>query len=146
MLTNEDIEFMKQTRKEVVKNRQHDIKIYWEVDGEKDPWTGEPLGPTTDDKVVKSVVTEITAINKGANRLIINGIEVEEGDIQFSISIEDIVSIPYFMRADFADDEYDIFGDVKNITYDEREYTVLAQSKKGIGERNRVEFLGRRTI
>ncbi len=137
---------MKQTRKEVVKNRQHDITIYWEVVGEKDPWTGEPLGPTTDDKVVKSVVTEITAINKGANRLIINGIEVEEGDIQFSISIEDIVSIPYFMRTDFADDEYDIFGDVKNITYDEREYTVLAQSKKGIGERNRVEFLGRRTI
>ncbi|MBM7600428.1 hypothetical protein JOC34_002819 [Virgibacillus halotolerans] len=146
MLTNEDIEFMKQTRKEVVKNRRHDITIYWEIDGEKDPWTGEPLEPTTDDKVVKSVVTEITAINKGANRLIINGIEVEEGDIQFSISIEDIVSIPYFMRVDFADDEYDIFGDVKNITYDEREYTVLAQSKKGIGERNRVEFLGRRTI
>ena len=146
MLTNEDIEFIKQTRKEVVNNRQYDITIYWEVDGEKDPWTGEPLEPTTDDKVVKSVVTEITAINKGANRLIISGIEVEEGDIQFSISIEDIISIPYFLRVDNADDKYDIFGDVKNITYDGREYTVLAQSKKGIGERNRVEFLGRRTI
>lgn len=146
MLTDEDIEFIKNTRKEVVNNRQHDITIYWEVDGDTDPWTGEPLDPSTDDKVVKSVVTEITAINKGANRLIIGGIEVEEGDIQFSISIEDIISIPYFLRADSTGDEYDLFDDVKNITYDDREYTVLAQSKKGIGERNRVEFLGRRTI
>lgn len=130
MLTDADIEFMRQTRKEVVSNRQRDITLIWDVDGEEDPWTGEPIGPSTDSKVVKSVVTEITSMAV-ADRQIINGADVMEGDLWFSVDIENVLGI---------DDA------ISSVRHDDKDYTVIAKDKKGIGVRNRVEFLGRRTI
>lgn len=127
MLTEADIAFIRATRREIVTNRQHPVTLTYTTEGERDPWTDEPVeGEATRD--VMSVVTEISS-QAIADRQIINGVEVVEGDLWFSVDIDTID---------------DIFDRVTAAHYDDRDYTIIAQDKKGIGERNRVEFLGRR--
>lgn len=130
MLTQEDIEFIKRTRAEITANRTHDITVYYPGEFTIDPITGEEVPGEETDRIVPSVVTEITSTaSTSSERALENGIVIETGDIWFSVDIS--------LIADIADA-------VTSVKYDGVEYEILAGDKKGIGERNRVEFLGRR--
>lgn len=129
MLNDADIEFMKATRKEIVNGRQTLITIAYEGAGTVDEITGEVTGGETVTRDVMSVVTEISSA-AGANheRLLINGIAVETGDVWLSIDFE--------LIADIADK-------IDKLRYDGVWYAVMASDKKGIGAINRVEVIGR---
>lgn len=129
MLTEADIEFMKQTRAEITANRTHDITVCYAGEVAYDPITNEPIGEVHGERIVASVVTEISSTaSANSERGLINGIIIETGDIWFSVNI-DLIE--------------DIVGKITSVKYDEVDYEVLAKDKKGIGKRNRIEFLGR---
>lgn len=129
MLNEADIEFMKETRKEITHNRQTLITIAYEGAGTVDEITGEVSGGETVTRDVMSVVTEISSA-AGANheRIIVDGVEVEKGDVWLSID--------FTLVADIADK-------IDKLRYDGVWYAVMASDKKGIGAINRVEVLGR---
>lgn len=126
MLTPEDIEFMRNTRAEVVANRQSTITLKYADGGEADPITSE-VTEVTQMKPTVGVVTEISSQVK-IDRYFENGIEVEKGDIWFSVVIEELA---------------DIYDSITEVEYDGRNYEVISKDKKGIGQRNRAEFVGR---
>ena len=130
MLTQGDIEFIKQTRAEMTANRTHDITVYYPGEFTSDPITGEEVPGEETKRIVPSVVTEISSTaSTSSERALENGIAIENGDIWFSVDLSLIA---------------DIAQAVTSVKYDGVEYEILAGDKKGIGERNRVEFLGRR--
>lgn len=121
MITEQDIEFMKQSRRELIANRTSKIIVkYWDVI-ERDPFTDEPI---LEDEVAKEVDAVVTELSAGEERMLVGGIEIQDGDIRVSISIE-------------------LIDKAEALLYDGREYEVLAMDKKGIGERNRYEILAR---
>jgi hypothetical protein len=126
LLTPEDIEFMRETRAEVVANRQSPITLIYEDGGEVDPITGE-ISEVTQTKQTVGVVTEISSQVK-IDKYLENGVEVEKGDIWFSVAIEELT---------------DIYEKVTGVIYNGKTYEVLSKDKKGIGQRNRAEFVGR---
>lgn len=129
MLTKQDIEMIRDTRAEITDNRQTPITIAYEGAGTEDDITGEITGGETVKRDVMSVVTEISSA-AGANheRLLINGIAVEKGDVWLSID--------FALIADIADK-------IDKLRYDGVWYAVMASDKKGLGGPNRVEVLGR---
>jgi hypothetical protein len=127
LLTQKDIEFMRQTRSEVVANRQSSITLIYEDGGVIDPITEEVIDGKTQEKPTAGVVTEISSQVK-IDRYLENGIEVEKGDIWFSVAIEELT---------------DIYEKITGVTYDGKPFEVISKDKKGIGERNRAEFVGR---
>jgi hypothetical protein len=127
LLTPEDIEFMRETRAEVVANRQSPITLIYEDGGEIDSITGEVIDGTEILTPTVGVVTEISSQVK-IDRYLENGIEVEKGDIWFSVAIEELI---------------DIYEKVTGVTYGGHNYEVISKDKKGIGQRNRAEFVGR---
>lgn len=131
MLNDADIEFMKQTRKEIVQGRQTLITIVYMSAGVKDEFTDEVIGAEEVTRDVLSVVTEISSTaGTGSERVLISGIAFEKGDIWLSIDFDLIADIATF---------------ITRLRYDGEWYTVLASDKKGIGAINRVEMLGRLT-
>ncbi|MED3649954.1 hypothetical protein [Heyndrickxia sporothermodurans] len=127
MITQADIEYMRQTRAELVAGRQSDITLIYTDGGDKDPITGEPIGGDSGTKPAVGVVTEISSVVK-FDRFLENGIEVEKGDIWLSVPIGYLA---------------DIYEKLTQVKYDGKTYEVLSKDKKGIGERNRAEFVGR---
>jgi hypothetical protein len=127
LLTPEDIEFMRQTRSEVVVNRQSPITLIYEDGGEVDPITEEVISGESQDKPTVGVVTEISSQVK-IDRYLENGVEVEKGDIWFSVAIEELT---------------DIYEKITGVTYNGKSFEVVSKDKKGIGDRNRAEFVGR---
>lgn len=125
MLTNDDVLWIKGNRTEITQNRTTAITLAFTVQGAVDEWTGE-VTETRNTIEVDAVVTEIST---GVDRDLFAGVEVEKGDIQVAINIDDVG----------ANDTDDL--DV--ITYDGKDYAVLAVDKKGIGVDNRYEVLGR---
>lgn len=129
MLSKEDIEWMKETRVEVVHNRQRPIKITYTTDSVRDPITGVTKPGASVERTVISVVTDRTS-RVAAEKRIREQAEVIEADIWFSISIDQLTDI------DTDKIEYAFHNDVK--------YKVVANDPKGIGEYNRYEFVGKR--
>lgn len=125
MLTETDVEFMRQTRRELIANRTSKIIVKYLDDSDRDPFTGEPIGDTTHEREVDAVVTEIST---GEDRKLIGGIEVQTGDLRLSIALDLIA---------------DIVDKATTLVYDGKHYEILAADKKGIGERNRFEILAR---
>jgi hypothetical protein len=129
LLTEHDIAWMKANRAELVANRTSTIIVKYMDVTERDPFTNEPIEETEVSRTVQSVVTEISSTTgAGADRRLENGIEVEDGDIWLSVNIDDIT---------------DIVDKIERIEYDGKQYEILATDKKGIGEINRIEVLGR---
>ncbi|MGG1594905.1 hypothetical protein [Terribacillus saccharophilus] len=130
MLSDKDIEFMKQADADIRINRTHSVLIGWttELPGEKDSWTGEPTEVTEQDVTVAvdAVVTEITTEEHALE----SGIEVEEGDIIVDVRYEDLP-----IKA----------NDIEKVTYDGEEYTIIGADRRGIGAFVRVEMVGRLT-
>jgi hypothetical protein len=127
LLTQEDIEFIRQTRSDVVANRQSPITLIYADGGEVDPITEEVIGGDTKSKPMFGVVTEISSQVK-IDRYFENGVEVEKGDIWFSVAIEELT---------------DIYEKITGVTYNVKSYEVVSKDKKGIGQSNRAEFVGR---
>lgn len=125
MLNDYDIEFMRQTRSEIIANRTSKIDVKYSDVTERDPFTGEPIGELEVTRQVDAVVTEIST---GVDREINGGIEVQTGDLNVSISID--------LIADIADN-------ITAILYDGKDYEILAIDKKGIGVDNRYEIIAR---
>lgn len=129
MLTKEDIKFMKATRQEIIANRTSKILVKFEGEPVRDPISCEPIGGGVEEREVDAVVTEISSRSSvRADRDIVGGIVVQEGDLWLSIEVEQV--------ADIADD-------LIRVVYRDKEYEVLAVDRKGIGEFNRVELLAR---
>lgn len=127
MLNEADIEFIKTARKEIVRNRQAQVIIKYPGEVVYDDISGEVIGGEPLSREVLSVVTEISSAAV-MERVLVNGVEVERGDVKVDISyglISDIVS------------------KIDGLRYDERDYAVLASDKKGIGGPNRIEVIAR---
>lgn len=132
MLTNEDIENIKQWRKEVTHNRTQPITLKT-VSVTEHPLTGE-LIETEAPHEVDSVVTERSS--RTASELDFqDGALIREGDLWFSVDIDELAEIPLTTTDDF--------DSVKHVIDDDREYRITAWDRKGIGETNRIEFVGK---
>lgn len=132
MLTEKDIEFIKESRAEVIKNRRRTITIEYETEGERNPITGVVEGSTGTVEVL-SVVTDRTS-RVAAERVIREGAEAVEGDIWFSIDMTEL------NRANVQAE------DIRRATHNGDKYSVVAHDPKGIGEYNRFEFVGKKVV
>lgn len=131
MLNEADIEWIKGNRAEVTGNRQTLITIAYRSEGTVDEISGELTDGELIEREVMSVVTEIATTNsRDFDRILINGIAVEMGDVWLSIA--------YDLITDIADK-------LESIYYDNQWYAIMAIDKKGIGVPNRVEIVGRVT-
>lgn len=129
MLTARDIAFMKRTRDEVVANRRRPLVLHVATESVRNPITGVVEEGGVEEVEVMSVVNDRTS-RVAAERRIQDQAEVVEGDIWFSISLDQLVGI------NTESIKYAIHNGVK--------YAVVAQDPKGIGEYNRYEFVGKR--
>lgn len=128
MITPEDIEFMKAAQREMMAGRERKVTLTSRTQTGVDPYTKQPKYENIRHEVM-AVVTEISGTSGVAiERKLENGMTVIDGDIQFSVTLEQL--------------SLDADG-YKTVIYGGDEYIVLASDYKGIGERNRVEFLGR---
>lgn len=132
MLSEKDIEFMKQTRKEVIHNRRRVITFVLESDPQRNPLTGTYEKTSQREVEVLSVVTDRTS-RVAAERRIREQAEIEEGDIWFSVSISQLE------KAGIKD-----IKSIKYVIHNGEKYRVVSDDPKGIGEYNRYEFVGKR--
>lgn len=130
MLTNRDIEYIRESREYIRGNREDEVTLIGEQEGEEDPVTGESDN-TPYEKEIDAVVTMVS-VRTAVDRSMSEGIEIQKGDITVDINIGDM---PEGITAETI--EYVKFDDVK--------YTVINSNKLGLGEINRIEVLGRRT-
>lgn len=129
MLTNEDLLFMKETRKEIVHLRKRQVEIEYRSEGKKNMATGV-IEYTTLRKTVMSVVNDRTS-RVAAERRLRDQAEAIEGDVWFSIAVEELEGI-----------------DARKIVYMYHrgdKYSVVSEDPKGIGIYNRHEFVGKKT-
>jgi|SRR5690625_126664 len=127
MLDEADIEFMKRSREEILTHRTRPVSfIYEQIEYDS---LGTPIGKSTKTETYEAIVTEISSAS-GANpeRTSEGGITFDEGDIKVDVNTELIEHI--------ADD-------IKRMDHDGKAYMITAMDKKGIGERNRYEIIGR---
>ena len=127
MLNEADIEFMKQSRDEILTHRTRPVSfIYEQIEYDS---LGTPIGKSTKTETFDAIVTEISSAS-GSNpeRTSEGGIVFDEGDIKVDVNIELIEHIA---------------EDIKRMEHDGKAYMITAMDKKGIGERNRYEIIGR---
>lgn len=127
MLNENDIEYMRQSQDEIYVLRQRPISVIY-VNKTYDDITGEFIGEAETVRDVNAVITEISTRSKDGSRRLINGVEVEHGDLKIDIKIE------------LIDDIKDV---ITRAEFDEKKYELLGGDRKGIGVRNRVEYIGR---
>lgn len=129
MLTDSDIEMIKEARKEIYGNRTTTIQIVVEKNDVRDPITGFPTPQDPDVYVCEAVVTEPSALTVKQYSLDESGVALEEGYVFFHVDYGELPDIdikPQYIR------------------YRGMEYEVISAPHKGLGELNRIEFLGRR--
>lgn len=127
MLTEQDIEFMKHSQDEIYTLRQRPISVIY-TEKIYDDITGELLDESEVYREVHAVITEISSRTKDGARYMENGIEYEQGDIKIDVKIELIE---------------DIADKLERAEFDGKKYELIGKDRKGIGERNRYEFIGR---
>lgn len=132
MLTQDDIKVIRSWRKELEENRLQDIILTVQTFTE-DWLTGEQVS-TEIPFEVKSVVTERSS--RTASELVLgDGAELREGDLWFSVSREELDRIGLKTTADFDGVGY--------VEHEDRRYRITSWDRKGIGEFNRLEMLGK---
>ncbi|EIX7078184.1 hypothetical protein RKK46_002258 [Listeria innocua] len=119
MITNNDIEFMKLAREEILNGREFEVELLKEPVSELDADTGERLTISHESVFVKAHVTEIS----GKQVQVEGGVLATEGDIKVDINIEDWTPVKFF-------------------NYAGRKFRVIGANEKGIGQRNRIEVFG----
>jgi len=127
VLTEYDIDYMTKTQDEIYTLRQRPISVIY-VEEVRDDFTGEIISEKEVPREVNAVITEISIRSKDGARHIENGIEIEQGDIKIDVKIDYIEDISdKLVRAEF----------------DGKKYELLGGDRKGIGKRNRIEYVGR---
>lgn len=128
MLLKEDIELVKETRKEITNNRTMRVVIKGKYVKDKDPVTGEIIEGSFEEKV-DAIVSEVST-RLTDDRYLEGGILIETGDIDVHVPLE---SIP----ESIADSKVD------EIEYRGEDYKVLSSDLIGLGELNRMKLIGR---
>ncbi|MBW3113490.1 hypothetical protein KYJ26_16675 [Bacillus sp. MCCB 382] len=124
MLTEQDIEFIKSNRSEILANRTEPVTLIHIVPGAEDPWTGESTGDTQSPEIVEVVWKEYSTVANG-DRDVIGGVELMQNDIK--------VTIPSTAT----------LGDVERIIRQGVAYELIAIDEKGLGDPNRYECVAR---
>lgn len=127
MLNESDIDFMRASQGEIYELRKRPIDVIYTQEI-YDDFTGELISRSEESKRIDAVITEISIRSKDGSRYVQDGIEYEQGDLKIDIKIESIEGI--------ADK-------VTRAEFDGKKYELLGGDKKGIGVRNRIEFIGR---
>src|SRR5690625_3692591 len=127
MLNEGDIESIHEWRDEMVSHRQRPVTVIY-LENQRDPLTAAVIGQQEESREVIAGGTEPPIKKVNGSRSLDGSYFYEEGDIKVDISIE-LVS--------------DIAKKIELIEHDGRDYEVLGVDKKGIGRRNRYEFIGR---
>ena len=135
MLTDKDILMIKETRDEIINNRRRPITFFVEGTKKRNPLTGAWESGDPAEHEVLSVVTDRTS-RVAAERRIKDQAETIEGDIWFSVSIEELNRIGLVTYLDTEKITHALHNGVK--------YAVVSRDPKGIGEYNRYEFVGKR--
>lgn len=110
---------MRKAREDIIGGRSHEVKLVVEGLPTIDPDTDEKIPGEIWYKEVDAIITEV---NRGLGSMITleNGVIVENYEIKFDIALVDWV-------------------DTDRIIYEDKAYRRIADSRKGIGTRNRVE-------
>lgn len=127
MLEPEDVQMIRETRKQITKMREFPMMLIRQVTGtKKDPLTGEYI--TTTERVdVVGTFRRITSGGAGSDDIVmVNGIVAEAGDA--------IVDLPF---------KYDVTGATHLDIHDER-WRIRAMDPVGLGGPNRYYILVRR--
>ena len=126
MLNEHDIDLMAEWQDEIYYLRARPVEFVY-IEEQRDPITGVVIG---DGEVTRQTEAVITGLASNNERYFADGIEYKQGDIKVDVKIDAIE---------------DIIDKVERIKCDGKIYEILGVSKKGIGKRNRIEFLGRET-
>lgn len=132
MLTQEDVEMIRQTRKEVYANRTESITLLYAGVLIKDDITGNEVFPPPTEFESVAVVTDISSV-ANTDRFIAEGIEIHKDDKLFHIDYSDLP----------IDDTTLKIRIPEVLNYDGNTYELLTSDKKGIGGPSRIECLGR---
>lgn len=124
MLTEHDIEFIKNNRSEITANRTETITLVHVTKGESDPYTGEST-ETESREIVEAVWKEYSTVTNG-DLTVIGGVELRQDDVKVTF------------------DSSVVLSDVKVIERDGADFTIVAIDEKGIGVTNRLECVVRR--
>lgn len=137
MLTQDDINWIKSNREEILMNRTEPVVVKRMTERERDPYTDEPYLENSGylfyakhqiiEETVQVVWKEFSTVSKG-DRHVIGGIELKVDDVKVSF-----------------DYHFNLEG-VTRLVRNEVEYEIIATDPKGIGETNRVECLARRLV
>lgn len=127
MLNEIDIEFMRESQDEIYGMRERPISLIY-LDKLYDDFSGQLIGEEEVTLETSAVITEVSIRSKDGSRYVENGVEYEQGDIKVDVKIDAIRGLTdRLIRAEFNDKEYELLGG----------------DAKGIGLRNRVEYIGR---
>lgn len=127
MLTQADIDYMRASQDEMYELRQRPIDVIY-VDKVYDDFTGEVVDVTEVKRPINAVITEVSIRSKDGSRYAVNGIEYEQGDIKIDVKLDYIG---------------DIIDKLSRAEFDGKKYELLGGDHKGIGTRNRIEYVGR---
>lgn len=132
MLTDKDIAMIREWRKEVTANRTKPVTLL-AVSITKHPLSGEEIEDEAP-YAVDSVVTERSS--RTAPEVVYqDGAIVRQGDLWFSVDIDVLATEGLVATPDF--------DSIRYVEDDGRRYRVVAWDRKGIGETNRIEFVGK---
>src|SRR5699024_11287028 len=102
------------------------IKLF-KAEKEYDRSSGIEVGEKEYELPAEAVITEMSIKGEGS-RYYEDGIEYEEGDIKIDVKLEYLTG-----------NERKII----RVNFDGKDYEILGGDLKGIGRRNRIEYLGR---
>lgn len=128
MLSENDIQYMRNAHFEIYDKRLKDATLIHVVEGEEEDAFGDPIEVEIRTEV-KAVVTHLSAYTN-VEKLGYFGYIFEDGDVKFDVDKQF-----YPITRDRPD----------YIEYEGVRYSVQYSKYKGIGERNRTEFIGRTT-
>lgn len=124
MITNGDIDFMADSLDDIYINRTHPIILTYES-VQFDDLTGLVIGKQDVPINTRAVVTELSS---GDDRYMAGGIEYERGDVKIDVKLEGLNGAELL---------------IDRATFDDVDYRIISDDKKGIGRRNRIEYIGR---
>lgn len=129
MISKEDMKYMRDSQRSIRKERTNPVILKYTI------VTG--LDPVTDEEVTKKVEYEVDAVvtvisvRTAVERYMEQGIKLVTGDIVIDVDIDDMPP--------------GVIGeDIEYIEYDDINYVVVSNSKLGLTEYKRNEFVVRR--
>lgn len=125
MITPEDVNFMKIARDDMYAGRTRRVTMTSRTETGKDPYSNQPVFREVN-HVIMAVVTEIKG--EVQERRMVEGVVLKDGDITVDVQMEQLSE----HKSDYI-----------YVYYESEKYLITAADTKGIGERNRVEFVGR---